>query len=609
MSARRTAGPPPPPAIRPAGRATGPHYGFFLPKRQKKLAKSLHSPRKSSTFALAKRETHRGVEQLVARQAHNLEVACSSPASATPSKGAAIGCALVGSAPTAGNDWQQITITVEAAECPPLTTTLYYYCRNPRGRLQADITAISTTMTKGRTRDYPVTITNTGGGQTGTISLALPSGGWMTAATPVEMPSLAPGESATIHLQLTPSEAQQLNVPITGRIGINCANGDGLPIQYTVTPVSEAEGTLVVDVCDEWTYNTAEAPHVAEAEVVVKNVNNGAVIASGKTAADGLYYVTLPEGYYTLSVTANRHSSFTGNILVDPGVETLRMVDLSYQAIEIGYELVETEIPDQYTIENIVTFETNVPKPVVVIDGPDRIDGDAMAAGESTLVYFTVTNHGLIRSDNVRFTVPEASDEWLFKALDYTEPFPLGPSQSVLIPVLITHYPNTAQRAKAAIRRAPADVMGACMEHITATYKVLCGSELIDNVYAHRMSMKACGTAAIMSAIGDALGLSSIGGSNAWGGGSPGGGPGSPNNPTGDRFTPTENAGMIAESTNVMTMCDTCYAKMMEQVLNDLIDETPLRYINDAADIAYDNARYGDPVGEALLEKIWEYIN
>ncbi len=34
---------------------------------------------KSSNFA----PTNRGVEQLVARQAHNLEVACSSPASAT----------------------------------------------------------------------------------------------------------------------------------------------------------------------------------------------------------------------------------------------------------------------------------------------------------------------------------------------------------------------------------------------------------------------------------------------------------------------------------------------------------------------------------------------
>ena len=29
------------------------------------------------------KKKHRGVEQLVARQAHNLEVACSSPASAT----------------------------------------------------------------------------------------------------------------------------------------------------------------------------------------------------------------------------------------------------------------------------------------------------------------------------------------------------------------------------------------------------------------------------------------------------------------------------------------------------------------------------------------------
>ena len=34
-------------------------------------------------MTLQRKITHRGVEQLVARQAHNLEVACSSPASAT----------------------------------------------------------------------------------------------------------------------------------------------------------------------------------------------------------------------------------------------------------------------------------------------------------------------------------------------------------------------------------------------------------------------------------------------------------------------------------------------------------------------------------------------
>ena len=46
------------------------------------MPENLQDSEKSTTFALANKK-YRGVEQLVARQAHNLEVACSSPASAT----------------------------------------------------------------------------------------------------------------------------------------------------------------------------------------------------------------------------------------------------------------------------------------------------------------------------------------------------------------------------------------------------------------------------------------------------------------------------------------------------------------------------------------------
>ena len=46
------------------------------------MPENLQDSEKSTTFALAN-EKYRGVEQLVARQAHNLEVACSSLASAT----------------------------------------------------------------------------------------------------------------------------------------------------------------------------------------------------------------------------------------------------------------------------------------------------------------------------------------------------------------------------------------------------------------------------------------------------------------------------------------------------------------------------------------------
>ena len=48
----------------------------------KNMPENLQDSEKSTTFALANKK-YRGVEQLVARQAHNLEVACSSPASAT----------------------------------------------------------------------------------------------------------------------------------------------------------------------------------------------------------------------------------------------------------------------------------------------------------------------------------------------------------------------------------------------------------------------------------------------------------------------------------------------------------------------------------------------
>ena len=48
--------------------------------------KSTSLPHKSMQI-LVKNNTYRGVEQLVARQAHNLEVACSSLASATSKQG------------------------------------------------------------------------------------------------------------------------------------------------------------------------------------------------------------------------------------------------------------------------------------------------------------------------------------------------------------------------------------------------------------------------------------------------------------------------------------------------------------------------------------------
>ncbi len=547
-----------------------------------------------------------GIRATVTGQPDNCDVQLTCPETIGGGQDFAIDYVITGSEPSAGTDWELITLNIESAEAPAIEATVYYYCRSQSGKLLADVQSINTTMTKGQTRNYPITITNIGKGETGTITVTLPDGGWMKTATPVEMPSLATGETATVTLLLTPTESQSLNVPVTGRLGINCANGDGIPIQFCITPVSEATGTLVVDACDEWTYNTTNGPHVAGAEVTVKDVSTGAVVTSGATDADGLFTVELPEGYYALSVTADKHDSYSNNILVDPGTTTREVALLSYQAIQIGYELVETEISDEYIIENIVTFETNVPKPVVVIDGPSSIDGEAMADGEQAVLYFTLTNHGLVRSDNVRFYLPEPTDEWLFEALDYTESFSLGPNQSVTIPVLLTHYPASSHSSLKASGQATlqVNVMEACMAHIEALYEVICGTRLYDNEAAHRMSMKACATSAIMNAIGQGLSGVISGGSGGGGGGN--GGPTSPTSPTNNKVDP-EDVQHPIESTNETTFCDSCYTQLMENHLNQIIDHVPiLGALNSLLDAMYEHTRYGTSWGELLARYIIE---
>ena len=196
-------------------------------------------------------------------------------------------------------------------------------------------------------------------------------------------------------LRLIPTDDMVMNFPYTGRIALNCENGNGVSASYNIEVVSEATGILNVDVVDEYTYYTDEKLHVAGAGVVVKHPVTGVIVAQGKTGDDGIYRVELPEGYYTISVTEGHHNSAVGNILIDPGTTNYQEVFLSYTAITYSWDVVETEVEDEYKIETIAKFETNIPKPVAVVNLPTErpIDGSIFA--------ILVTNKGLINAQNV----------------------------------------------------------------------------------------------------------------------------------------------------------------------------------------------------------------
>lgn len=387
-----------------------------------------------------------------------------------------------------GSDWEKIELSIESAEGAILPATLYYYCRVKTGKIEASVASIKTTMVKGESRDYPFTITNVGKGETGKISLALPS--WISSVTPMEMPSLAKDESTEIILRMTPTDKMQLNVPVTGNIAINCANGEGMPLPFCIEPVSTKEGKLTIDVCDENTYYTKEAPHLAGAKVEITHPTTGAVVAEGITNEKGIFSADLAEGYYAVRVSAEKHDSYSNNLLVDPGTETKKVVNLSYEAINIDWKVEETEIQDEYEIKTNVKFETQVPMPVVVLSIPSSIPAKDLRDGESLIFNAVLTNKGLIAAKDVELTLPTDLKTLTFEALDHTEAFNLAPQESVIIPVKVTKSTITAS-ARAAKRLGNID-NDPCSDQVGTLYYWDCGLDRKWHKYGIALQLGSC---------------------------------------------------------------------------------------------------------------------
>lgn len=514
-----------------------------------------------------------GVKAVVRSKPDNCDVSIECPQIIKGGESASVECTVVANAQTPGDDWERILVDITTDEGACLETVIYSYCRTYKAQLRASVARINTTMTKGFTRDYVLSLTNTGKNATGKITLDLPS--WITAVTPKEMASLERGDTATVVLRLCPTDDMQLNVPVTGTMAINCENGDGLSLPYNIEPVSETTGTLVVDVCDEFTYYTSEAPHLSGAVVKVLHPTSGAVVAQGVTDGDGLFTQELPEGYYTIAVSAEKHESYREVILVDPGVANRYVVNIPYNAITVDWVVERTEVEDEYKIVTNVVYEASVPMPVVLFDVPESINGDSMAVGETKIVYFTAKNVGLIKAMNVCISIPEDGREWRFEALEDVGPFDLGAQQSVVIPVAITRLDPTAgsnaKKRKANFHGEYND----CMAAAALEYEFMCGTQINTNRHTRNIALKSCGIAVIGSEILDKLSdiLNKIRDPK-------------PNNPArksdGGGATGTVGGPTLSLVGTVNSfLCNPCDAKKAEQLLDFFLDKTFLAAVND----------------------------
>lgn len=430
-----------------------------------------------------------------------MKVEVEAPASLGAGASGEVNVTVSSDKPTDGTDWQLVKLRLVSSEGAEAVHTLYLYVNTPEARMRLSESSVQATVTKGTTREVSFTIINQGKGETGPITVDTGSLSWLRSVTPTTLPSLAYGECATVTLALTASASMQLNNPVWARVGINCRGGDGVAYQVQMEPVSEETGVLTVDVCDEYTYYTADAPHVAGATVSVQHPVTRAVITSGITDSDGRCSFTLPEGYYYISVTESKHESFGGTLLVNPGVTTYRSVNIGVQAIKVDITYEPTEIEDTYEVETEVKFETEVPVPVVETVMPKRIYAEELAVGESLMFNAVMTNKGLITARRVSLNVPERNGVFLMQVL-HEQDFDIAPQQSVTIPVKVTRLPEeevNLDKVHSAVKKAGeiVDVFEPfpgveCVVYNQVVYYSACGEDERMHRYSTTMQMTKC---------------------------------------------------------------------------------------------------------------------
>lgn len=288
-------------------------------------------------------------------------------------------------------------------------------------------------------------VSNIGGAATGDMTVQLPNTSvndlapFMTLVSPSTISSLAPGQSATVTLQLSPDPNLPLDQLYTGGIVIGNSN-ISLTEGYTFRPVASTEGKVHVQVSDDYTLNASDHPYVAGATVqLLDPYNTSTVIATGTTASDGTVDFTgtdgngVPAGPYVLSVSAPQHSSYQVSIEVLPGVENDQSVFIAHDTVTYTWVVVPTQIQDQYTVQLVSTFDTQVPAPVLTLDS-DPIP--LIAPGQTGQMNLQLTNHGLIAADDVSLIVP-TDPEYTFTPLT-SNIGTLDAEQTMTIPVLVT---------------------------------------------------------------------------------------------------------------------------------------------------------------------------
>jgi subtilase family serine protease len=391
-------------------------------------------------------------------------------------------------------------LRVTSVEGAAVDVTLQVTVEPLRPRLVATPGSLAAGMARGHQTVVEFKLANEGGVATGPITLALPPAPWLALATTNPLPALLPGETnaTTITLLLTPAADLTLGA-YEGSLSLNSSNAS-LLVPFSFRALSEAKGDLLVTAVDELTYYAVGSPNLAGASVTVRDAVTRTNVAAGVTGTNGQFFVSqLPEGYYELELTADKHTTYKQVHLLWAGRTNTLTAFLSRQVVTYTWTVEPIEIEDRYQVTIETTFETTVPVPVVTIE-PAVIDLALLTAAE-TQILLSITNHGLIAANNTTLNFP-AHPLWDFSPL-LSKVGTLPARSGLTIPLIIRKVAPPGGRV-------PKDGdLGPCHASAYVCWELVCGP--LTNTY--------CGTVAFPNARDGCGGTPPSGGAIGGGGG------------------------------------------------------------------------------------------
>lgn len=186
---------------------------------------------------------------------------------------------------------------------------------------------------------------------------------------------------------------------------------------YTATP--DKNGNLIAGLAGaRISMQNEDVPAIAQ-EITTDNIGEA-------------MFTALPAGSYKFRARATNHQEIAGRLLVKPGITATQPVFLDYNLVTVEWSVREITIQDRYDITLNMTYETDVPAAVVVMQ-PAGINLPKMNSGDVYYGEITLTNFGLVRADNVKQQLPTSDPFFRYEFLAEV-PTTLAPKQHVTIP-------------------------------------------------------------------------------------------------------------------------------------------------------------------------------